>query len=92
MFKKKQKKSAGELEKKNSKLYDIKVLLQQSQGLSILSAANSPGRLGHPFKLQPNDYISLACLLSDVFYLMFLEGVNNFFLNNKSLKINGLKP
>ncbi len=64
--KKRQKKSARELEKECSKSYDIRALWQRIQKLGILSAANSPGGLGPLSELLPNDHISPACPLSDI--------------------------
>ena len=64
--KKRQRKSARELEKEGSKSYDIRALWQQSREVGILSAANSHDRLGQSSESLPIDPELPASSLSDV--------------------------
>ena len=63
---KRERKSARELEKEGSKSYNIKALWQRSRELGILSAANSHDGLGQSPKSLPIDPELPASSLSDV--------------------------
>ena len=63
---KRERKSARELEKKGSKSHNIKALWQRSRELGILSAANSHDGLGQSAKSLPIDPELPASSLSDV--------------------------
>ncbi len=63
---KRERKSARELEKEGSKSYNIKALWQRSRELGILSAANSHDGLGQSPKSLPIDPGLPASSLSDV--------------------------
>lgn len=60
------KKSAQELKKEPSNIYNIQTLLQQNQDLCIIFQANSQVELEQSRKLQPNDILSSVSFLSQV--------------------------
>lgn len=74
---KRQRKSARELEKEGAKSYHLKALWQQSHNLSLVPAATIQGGLDQPSELLPVDGVSPICPLPEVPQVMHPHSPNN---------------